>query len=331
MRAPLLAALLFVFTVSVPPDHAARAAPAGGPAKVVIGAYINDIQQPDFKANSYAVDLYLWFRWTDPAIDPSKTIEFRNRDAADDGSLPEPLYEKPEAMPDGSLYSIIRYRGRFSAKFRLDAYPFDTQVLKVVLEDTILGVDQLLYIPDKFPSVMLDSGITLPGFSVGKPTMLIGENIYPTNFGDLSEPNYETFSRVALSIPVTRPTVSLSIKLFLPIALVVICAALVFFIKPKEIGARIGLGITALLTLVALELGASASLPDVDYLLMLDKIYLLAYVFVLAAIARAVATSWRGHDAKGQKSIARSDRLWFAALFAGYLAANVAVAWTTFA
>jgi hypothetical protein len=26
------------------------------PAKVVVGAYINDI-------NSYAVDLYVWFRW----------------------------------------------------------------------------------------------------------------------------------------------------------------------------------------------------------------------------------------------------------------------------
>ena len=232
-------------------------------------------------------------------------------------------------MPDGSLYSIIRYRGQFSTKFQLDAYPYDTQILKLVLEDTVLGVDRLLYIPDKFPSVMLDSGITLPGFTVGKPTMLIGENIYPTNFGDLSEPNQETYSRVILSIPVTRPVVSLSIKLFLPIMLVVLCAALVFFIKPKEVGARIGLGITALLTLVALELSSSAALPDVDYLLMLDKIYLLAYVFVIVAVARAVATSWRGNETKAQKSIARNDRIWFAAVIAAYLAATIGVVWST--
>jgi hypothetical protein len=258
-------------------------------------------------------------------------MEFRNRDASDDSNLREALYDKPEVMPDGSLYSIIRYRGQFSTKFRLDAYPFDTQVLRVVLEDTILDVNRLVYAPERYPNVILDSGITLPGFMVGKPSMLITENVYPTNFGDLSEPDHETYSRVILSIPVTRPVVAMSIKIFLPIILVVICAALVFFIRPKEVGARIGLGITALLTLVALELASGAALPDIDYLMMLDKVFLLAYMFILVAIARAVATSWRGTEAKAQTSIARDDRIWFAAVLAAYLAANIAVAWTTLA
>ncbi|MGH6831671.1 MAG: hypothetical protein ACRECM_01405 [Methyloceanibacter sp.] len=271
MRTASLAALVIapmVFACAFAPSIQAA------PAKVTVGAYLNDIQQPDFKANSYAIDLYIWFRWWDPNIDPSKTLEFRNRDASDNSNLLEALYEKPETMPDGSLYSIIRYRGQFSTKFRLDSYPFDTQVLKVVLEDTILDVDELVYVPETFPSVIHDPGITLPGFTVGKPSMLIVENIYPTNFGDLSEAHQETFSRVTLSIPVTRPAVSMSIKLFLPIVLVVVCAALVFFIRPKEIGARIGLGITGLLTLVALELSSSAVLPDIDYLMMLDKVFI---------------------------------------------------------
>jgi O-antigen ligase len=159
--------------------------------------------------------------------------------------------------------------------------------------------------------------------------MLIAENIYPTNFGDLSEPDQQSFSRVILSIPVTRPALSMAIKIFLPIVLVVICAALVFFIRPKEIGARIGLGITALLTLVALQLTASSVLPDVNYLMMLDKVFLLAYVFILIAIARAVATSWRGVEAKAQKSIGRHDRIWFGAVFVAYLAVTIGVVWNT--
>ena len=126
-------------------------------SRVTVGAFINDIQHLDFKTNSYAIDLYVWFRWNEAGIDPSKTMEFRNLDASDGGTAPEALYDKPETMPDGSLYSIVRYRGAFNTKFRLDAYPFDTQVLKIILEDTILGVDRLVYIPDKFPSVMLDS------------------------------------------------------------------------------------------------------------------------------------------------------------------------------
>jgi hypothetical protein len=111
------------------------------PVKVMVGTYINDIQQLDFKTNNYAVDLYVWFRWKSPDLDPSKTMEFMNRYASDD-NLREELYDKPETMPDGSLYTIIRYQGKFSTNFALENYPFDTQVLTVVMEDTVSGADK---------------------------------------------------------------------------------------------------------------------------------------------------------------------------------------------
>jgi hypothetical protein len=121
----------------------------------------------------------------------------------------------------------------------------------------------------------------------------------------------------------------MSIKTFVPIALIVVCSALVFFVRPRYIEGRIGLGITALLTLVALQLASGSSLPDVDYLMMIDKIYLLAYVFIIVALARVVATSWRSDDVQAEKAISRADRIWVVALLAVYLAANVAVAWST--
>ena len=94
----------------------------------------------------------------------------------------------------------------------------------------------------------------------------------------------------------------MSIKTFVPIMLIVICSALVFYVRPRYIEGRIGLGITALLTLVALQLASGSSLPDVDYLMMLDKIYLLAYIFIIIALARVVATSWRTDDAQAEKA-----------------------------
>jgi hypothetical protein len=243
--------------------------------------------------------------------------------------LREELYDQPKTMPDGSLYSIIRYQGHFSTKFPLGNYPFDTQILKVMMEDTISGADKQVYVPDGEPSVTLDPVITLPGFTVGKPTMRIASNIYPTNFGDLSEPAATPYSRLTLSIPVTRPIVAMSIKTVVPITLIVVCAALVFFVRPRYVEGRIGLGITALLTLVALQLTSSAALPDVDYLMMLDKAYLLAYVFIIVSLARVVATSWRGAEPNAEGAIARGDRIWVAALIAVYLAANAAIAWST--
>jgi hypothetical protein len=308
---------------------AAIPAPAS-PAQVIVGAYINDIQEIDFKANNYVVDLYVWFRWTAPDLDPSKTMEFMNRYASDD-NMREALYDQPKEMPDGSLYAIIRYQGHFATKFPLEKYPFDTQVLKVVMEDTISGVGTQIYVPDGDRSIMLDTVITLPGFTVGKPAMRIASNTYPTNFGDASQPKAETYSRLTLSIPVARPIVAMSIKTFVPILLIVVCAALVFFVRPRYIEGRIGLGITALLTLVALQLASGSSLPDVDYLMMLDKIYILAYLFIIIALGRVVATSWHSDEAHAETAISHTDTIWAGALVAAYLAANIAVAWSTLA
>jgi hypothetical protein len=135
---------------------------------VIVGAYINDVQELDFKANNYIVDLYVWFRWTARDLDPAKTMEFMNRFASDD-NLREALYDEPKGMPDGSLYSIIRYQGRFSTKFPLEKYPFDTQYLRVAMEDTVSADDKQIYVPDKDGGINLNPQITRPGFTVGKP------------------------------------------------------------------------------------------------------------------------------------------------------------------
>ena len=53
-----------------------------------------------------------------------------------------------------------------------------------------------------------------------------------------------------------------------------------------------GLGITSVLILVALQLTLNSDLPDVDYLMDLDKLYLSSYVFDFAAIG---LVAWGTH------------------------------------
>jgi len=72
-------------------------------------------------------------------------MEFMNRYDPEDHLRTE-LYEEPKPMPDGSVYSIIRNQGRFSTKFPLEHYPFDTQSLSVEMEDTVSCAQ--IYVPD---------------------------------------------------------------------------------------------------------------------------------------------------------------------------------------
>ncbi len=291
----------------------ATAATKPDPQRVVIGAFINDIQEIDFRTQSYAVDVYVWFRWTDTSIDPSKSLEFMNR-FAPNAHVRDQIYEPPKVLPDGTLYAVVRNQGRFSTKLALGNYPFDKQELIVDLEDLELGSNFLTYVADKTP-LTVSPEIYVPGFRLGPARMDIVEHVYPTNFGNPTVGDVETYSRARLIVPIERPLTALSVKTFLPILLILACAGLILWVRPAYIDARVGLSVTALLTLlltlVALQLATGRGQAEVDYLTMIDKIYLASYAFILLVLLRVVRASWRDGEHGSDEAVARVDRSWF--------------------
>jgi hypothetical protein len=290
---------------------------SGGPEVVRVGALINDIQQLDLQSHSYAADVYIWFKWDDPEIDPSRTFEFLNPFELW-GHIRQYAGVKPEVLPDGTLYSVVHVQGKFNAKLPLEKYPFDTQNLLVIFEDKSKDDSDLVYKPDTDP-IALSKDITIPGWDIGEPSLEVISNQYPTNFGD-PRLHDVTYSRAVIGLPVSRPAGTYSLKLLLPMLLVALTAALALSVHPKYVEGRIGIGITALLTLVALQLTSSAGLPDVNYLILLDKLYILSYAFVVLTMAVIVRNSWV--DATGDVAAAtRADRRGLAVLTGAYFAA----------
>ena len=300
------AAAAFVASLAALPGPA-TAADVAEPAEVTIGAYVNDVQHVDLATHSYVMDLLVWLRWTDPAIDPSATLQVMNPYELW-GMTRAPLYPEPRKLPDGSLYQAIRFQGRFSNAFPLRAYPFDRQELLVALEDDAHDEHEVVYVPDA-DSVLMEPGVSLPDYDIGTPTLSISNDVYPTTFGDTSEAEPVPYSRATISVPVSRPVIPYMIKLALPIFLVVLVAALSFLLHSSYVEARIGMGITALLTLVALQLTMNNGLPEVGYLMMLDLVYIASSAFVLAVMAQAVATSWIAQRGEHDRAVALDRRM----------------------
>ena len=292
------------------PPAAAATAPTG-PEQVHVGVYVNDIQQLDLQSHSYAMDFYVWLRWTNPDATPSASLEYMNPFQLW-GHVATPLYEAPQTLADGSKYMAIRYQGQFNSKLPLEKYPFDKQTLIIQFEDNSAGAGKQVFVPDN-EAVTLNPELTLPGYIIGKPTLTVESKPYPTNFGDTNVTSPEPYSRVTVSVPVHRPTFTYAVKVILPIFLVAACAALVFWIHPSFVEGRIGMGITALLTLVALQMTSNTQLPEVDYLMMIDMLYFAAYLFVVASLAQVVRTSWAAYREDDVKAIAQ-DRVAFKVL-----------------
>lgn len=254
--------------------------------RVTVGMYINDIQAIDLRTHSYGVDFYLWFRWQGEDWNPVEGYELMNM-FDPEGHVESTLYDGPQPQPDGSYYQIIRHQGLFSSKFPVGKYPFDSQRLLVTIEDAEEGAETLQYVPDTLPLVV-NGEIKLPGYDLGEPYADIRDKPYATAFGDLSEPDVSAYSRVDFIVPITRPAASGVFKSFIPVLLIVLAAAFALLLDPTHVEARIGLAITALLTLVAMQFTMQAGLPEVAYLTLLDQIYLLSYLYVLIVIGLVV-------------------------------------------
>lgn len=286
------------------------------PTRVTVGAYINDVQALNLREHSYAMDVYIWFRWSDPELNPAETVEMVNPNELW-GHVSEALYEEPIQLDNGELYQVVRVQGRFSHKFFFDNYPYDRQELLVEFEDVVHETNRMIYVQDDSP-VALNPRLVLPGFRVDPPQLSIESFAYPTQFGDprRSEPN--RYSRVRVAIPIRRPILTSSIKMLLPVLCVVFGASLMLLLKTTYVDARLGIGITSLLTVVAIQLASNETMPSVDYLVLMDKVHLAAYVYVLSGLGVVLWTAKRierGDETNAQ----RFQRICYLATSLGFL------------
>ena len=277
------------------------------PEKVAIGVHLNDIQSIDLKTHSYAMDFYVWFRWKNPELDPATSMEIANP-IEQWGLMVTPLYEEPEALEDGTLYQVLRVQGTFSKKLPLYNYPFDRQTLAIIIEDSVNDTTGIVYVPDSAEPSMNPS-LQLPGYHVGTPGFNVANWHYNTNFGDPRTGADTTYSRATLNVPISRPPIAYSTKLFLPVLCVVLCATLMFLLSPTMVDSRVDVGITSLLTIVALQMTYSSDLPDVGYLMLMDKVYLLAYGFVIIGLAVVVHTTRMAENGKSDRAVVLHSRM----------------------
>lgn len=308
----LLAALLLglIASAMATPAHAEEAAPQ----QVIVGAYINDIQELDTERGTYTIDFYMWFRWKDPQVDPTDSIEVMNSNAMENttssatgGVSGRPFPSEPRVMPDGSKYQGFRYQGVFSKNMDLHRFPFDIQRLNVLLEDVNQDNRQLEFVPDTTP-VTINEQVTIPGFQIGTPTLTVVSHKYPTAFGDLTAPPTPTYSRIVLAVPVARDALPYLVKIMLPIFIVVLITSLIYMIPARLDEARTGIGITAMLTMVALQWTTDADLPSVEYLMMVDVIYIVSMAYILVAMGYTVFASRRSTQESAEAVLQALDR-----------------------
>jgi hypothetical protein len=274
---------------------------------VVVGIYLNQVASIDVKANTFLADFYLWFRWSGP-IDPTQTFELPN--AIEPWSFSkEAVYKdasgvaQPDVLPDGCKLQQFHVQGRFAHPFELTSYPLDRQKVSIRVEDARYDDDTLAYEAD--PDSKVDPGMQTPGFLTRSSGTEVLHHRYASTMGDTRLASLQS-SQFRFNLELGRPLVGYLSKTLVPIGFILLSTLLIFFISLSYFEGRIGLAVTTLISAVALQLTTSADLPQIGYLVLVDKLYNLSYVIILFSMFEStLAVRW--HDAGREAAAQRLD------------------------
>jgi hypothetical protein len=154
------------------------------PAKVIVGSYINKVQDLSFRENRYAVDFYIWFRWkAEGALadyKPLESFEIINGRVDSKTSVVE------KKIGDMN-YASARITATIAENWNLTNFPFDHHRTQVRIEDSALTALDLTFVPDTTNSRLGDE-IEMPGWKAGNFASAVQGRLYMTNSGDTSLP-----------------------------------------------------------------------------------------------------------------------------------------------
>lgn len=242
-----------------------------GPTEVEVGILVINFGNYDTNKGTYVLDFYLFFRW-DPVATPANftpaAFEFMNGRA----SAKDKIFD---AIENDKRELWYRIQANLYSEPHFENYPYDTQIVEILFEDSLLVREQLVYVPLQDESG-LDEGFRAPGWRVSEPAFTVVTKSY--KFG-------EDYSRAKFSIELSRERFSTSLKSMLPPVAFVLVAALAFFLHPSKWGNRIGLGTGMLISSVMFHISQTVSLPPLPGLILFDKVMIAVYLFVLASLA----------------------------------------------
>jgi hypothetical protein len=276
--------------------------------QVKTGIYAINIYDLDIANHTYYIDFYLWLQWRGD-LDPIAQLEFANG-VEDWGVTLVPEYDVPQQLADDSLYQILRIEGRFTESFQLDRYPLDEQSLKISIENSAYTIDQLVYVADEENSGFAET-LSISGWQIKHYQMQSAvhhHNFRLSELKDAAKP--PTYSMLTYRLVITRPLNFIFWKLFLPLMLVMLSAWGALLLHPIFVELRSLIPVAALITSAILQHTYSVTLPELNYLVLLDKIYALMYALILAILlASIMTTDWaRRGKPEDFERVSRFDR-----------------------
>ena len=293
-----------------------------GPTKVHFLVFVIDVDDIDDANQSFTANIYLRLRWKDKRLAKpgGSTHQVRLEEiwnprillANQQGRVSKSLPDVVQVSPDGTVIYHQRYTGNFSQPLDLSRFPMDTHSFTIRFVTAGYTDDELEFSPDTARSGVHGGSIS----------------------DDLSLPDWNVVSHEALALPYSpiegihaagfvfrfeaeRYVTYYIWQVILPLMVVVVMSWAAFWVGRENVGVRIGVATSSILTLIAHRFVLASLLPRLPYMTRLDYFTVGSTLLVFMALITVIFTSFlsgKEYDSLAHK-VDITARIAFPAIF----------------
>uniref|UniRef100_A0A3P9H7W1 Glycine receptor, alpha 4b n=1 Tax=Oryzias latipes TaxID=8090 RepID=A0A3P9H7W1_ORYLA len=273
----------------------------GPPVNVTCNIFINSFGSITETTMDYRLNVFLRQQWNDPRLaykeypddsldlDPSMLDSIWKPDlffANEKGANFHEVTTDNKLLrifQNGNVLYSIRLTLILSCPMDLKNFPMDSQMCTMQLESFGYTMNDLIFEWLDVGAVQVADDLMLPQF-VLKEEKGLG---YCTKYYNTGK-----FTCIEVKFYLERQMGYYLIQMYIPSLLTVILSWVSFWINMDAAPARVGLGITTVLTMTTQSSGSRASLPKVSYVKAIDIWMAVCLLFVFAALLEYAAVNF---------------------------------------
>jgi len=250
---------------------------AAAPDTARVGAFVISVHDINFHDKEYTVRFWLWFLYKNPEFDFTSQLDIPNAKTI----------EPPESIidtVDGKAWVMLKMKCTMKENWSVQDFPFDTQHLRVQIENSILDNTVLIFDPDlkgsKFDDEEAIDGWAIRNFKVG-----VRDNHYATGFGDPRPgKDHQTFSQFTIDMDIERDAWGLFMKIFLGMYIAFLISIISFTPHPSEMEPRFGLPVGGLFAAVGNKYIIDSLLPESSSFSLVDTLHALTFIAIFGTL-----------------------------------------------
>jgi hypothetical protein len=267
-----------------------------GPTKVHFLVFVLDIDDINDASQSFSANVYIQLRWKDRRLaNPGGSTRQVQLDeiwnprvllANQQGRIAKALPDIAQVNPDGTVIYRQRYTGNFSQPLDLSQFPMDKHSFTIHFVAAGYSDDHLEFSPETYRNIhggSISDHLSLPDWEVVSHESLVLpytpiEVIHTAGF--------------ALRFEVERYVTYYIWQLILPLSVVVMMSWAAFWVGRENVGVRIGVATSSILTMIAHRFVLASLLPRLPYMTRMDYFTVGSTLLVFMALVTVIFTSF---------------------------------------